>query len=94
QDLNIRLENAEKARNRYLELLKLAATVEETLKVEKELERLNTEIDLLKGKLNRYSHLVDFSTIDVYVKQRKQPGPLGYIIKYLYKGVKFLFVIN
>ena len=46
-DLNIRLENAQLARDRYLELLNRAQTVDETLKVEKELERLNTELDLL-----------------------------------------------
>ena len=46
-DLEIRLENAEKARNRYLELLDKAETVGEVLSVEKELERLNEKIDLI-----------------------------------------------
>jgi hypothetical protein len=52
-DFQIRLENAEKSRERYLELLAKAENVEAALKVEKELERLNGTIDLLKGKMNR-----------------------------------------
>lgn len=91
-NLGIRLENAQKARTRYLELLAKAATVEETLKVEKELERLNTEIDLLEGKMNRLKHLEEFSTITVTFQKKVKLGPLGFVFKYLYKGVKVLFV--
>ena len=50
-DLGIRLENAQKARQRYLELLEKAANVEEALLVEKELERLNGTIDQLTGRM-------------------------------------------
>ena len=94
KDLAIRLDNAQKARTRYLELLEKAANVDETLKVEKELERLNTEIDLLNGKITRYDHLEEYSTINVYIQKRKQPGPLGYICIGLYKVVKVLFIVN
>lgn len=93
-DFKIRLENAERARKRYLELLEKASTVEETLKVEKELERLNGEIDLLKGKMNRINHLVDYSTIVVYHNEKVKPGILGYIFIGAYKGVKWLFIRN
>jgi hypothetical protein len=93
-DLKIRLENAQKARTRYLELLAKAITVEETLKVEKELERLNTEIDLLEGKMNRMDHLEEYSTINVTLQQKVKLGPLGFTFKYLYKGVRYLFVWN
>jgi hypothetical protein len=91
-DLTIRLDNATKARIRYLELLAKAANVSETLLVEKELERLNKDIDLLEGKMNKMNHLLDYSTITVHVEKRIKPGPLGFVFKYLYKGVKFLFV--
>ena len=93
-DYNIRLENAERARKRYLELLDKAANVDETLKVEKELERLNGEIDLLKGKMNRIDHLVDYSTIIVYHEERTKLGVLGYVVVGLYDAVKWLFVRN
>ncbi len=93
-DFKIRLENAEKARNRYLDLLEKAENVEAALLVEKELERLNGTIDMLKGRMNRINHLAEFSTITVYIKERKKPGILGYIGLGLYHSVKWLFVRN
>lgn len=93
-DYKIRLENAEKARDRYLELLKQAENVEAALLVEKELERLNGLIDLYKGKINRLEHLNQYSTITIKIKARKKPGILGYIGIGLYKSVKWLFVRN
>ncbi|MCO6481049.1 MAG: DUF4349 domain-containing protein [Phaeodactylibacter sp.] len=94
QDYQIRLENAEKARGRYLELLNKAETVEEILKVERELERLNETIDLLKGRMARLDHLEAFSTISVELQERKKPGLLGYIGLGVYHAVKWLFVRN
>lgn len=93
-DFQIRLENAEKARNRYLVLLEKAENVTAALMVEKELERLNGTIDLLKGQMNRIDHLAEFSTITVYIKEKKKPGILGYIGLGLYHSVKWLFVRN
>ncbi len=93
-DYQIRLENAEKSRKRYLELLARANTVEEALKVEKELERLNGDIDMLKGRINRIGHLVNYSTIRVYYHDKVKPGILGYVFIGAYKAVKWLFVRN
>jgi hypothetical protein len=93
-DVEIRLDNARKARERYLDLLSRAENVEAALKVEKELERLNGEIDLLEGKKNRMEHLNTYSTINVYYHEKKKPGILGYIGIGLYKSVKWLFVRN
>jgi hypothetical protein len=93
-DYVIRLENAEKARTRYLELLALAANVTETLLVEKELERLNSEIELLKGKMSKIEHLTEYSTITIYLKEKVKPGIAGYFFIGVYKVVKWLFVRN
>lgn len=93
-DLEIKLNNALSARKKYLSLLDKAANVQEALLVEKELERLNKEIDLLKGKINRYDHLTAFSTITVYIQEKKKPGILGYVGMGLYHSVKWLFVRN
>ncbi len=93
-DNQIRLENALNARKRYLELLEKAENVEAALKVEKELERLNGEIDLLKGKINRIDHLAIYSTITIQINERKKPGLLGYIGLGFYHAVKWLFVRN
>jgi hypothetical protein len=93
-DYQIRLENAEKSRKKYLELLAKAENVATTLQVEKELERISEKIDLLKGKMKRINHLSDFSTITIYLKEKKKPGILGYIGVGLYRSVKWLFVRN
>ncbi len=93
-DYQIRLENAEKSRERYLELLDKAENVSEMLQVEKELERLNETIELLKGQINRLDHFEEFSTITVTIKERKKPGILGYVGIGLYKPIKWLFVRN
>lgn len=93
-DYEIRLENAQKARERYLELLEKAENVEAALKVEKELERLNETIDLLTGKMNRIDHLVQYSTITISLNEKKKPGVLGYVGMGLYYSVKWLFVRN
>ncbi|MFN5984679.1 MAG: DUF4349 domain-containing protein [Fluviicola sp.] len=91
-DNELRLDNAEKSRNRYLEILKEAKTVEEILLVEKELERLNILIESLKGRQNRLNELTKYATITITVKQKKKLGPLGFVFKGLYKGIEWLFV--
>jgi hypothetical protein len=93
-DYEIRLDNAKNARKRYLELLEKASTVAEALLVEKELERLNETIDLLEGKMNRIDHLSTYSTITIYLKEKKKPGIIGYIGIGIYHSVKWLFVRN
>lgn len=93
-DYQIRLENAEKARERYLELLSKAENVQAALLVEKELERLNETIELMKGQMNRIDHLSTYATITVYLKEKKKPGIIGYIGVGIYKAVKWLFVRN
>jgi hypothetical protein len=90
----IRLENAEKARDRYLELLAKAENVTAAVAVEKELERLNETIDLIKGNMNLLDHREEFSSITVSVHERKKPGIVGYIGIGLYESVKWLFVRN
>lgn len=96
-DLTIRLDNAMKSRERYLQLLEKAENVEEALLVEKELERLSLTIDQIKGTLNQLNDRIQYSTITVnYFKKHEdnkpKPGVLGYVFVGLYKGVKWLFV--
>jgi hypothetical protein len=93
-DLSIRLENADKTRKRYLELLDKAHNVDDALKIERELERLNNTIDQLKGRLQQIDHLVAYSTVTVRVSEKKILGPLSYVGIGVYKVVKFLFVWN
>jgi chromosome segregation ATPase len=91
-DLETRLDNAEKTRQRYLALLERTKSMDEILRLEKELERLNIQIEVLKGKIERLSHLVQYSTITVKSFKEVEPGPVAYAFYQLYSGVKWLFV--
>lgn len=62
-DLKLRLRNARALGKRLEELLDLAKTVEETLKVETELNRIRTEIERIEGRLQFLSDRVAFSTL-------------------------------
>jgi hypothetical protein len=75
-------------------LLERADNIDEILKLERELERFNGIIESLKGKLERLSHLVQYSSITVKTFEKFKPGPISYAFHGLFKGVKWLFVRN
>jgi hypothetical protein len=92
-DLEIRLKNAEATRDRYLDLLEHASSIDEMLKLERELERLSQQIDVLRGKLNRLVHQVAYCTITVEaVTLGGKPGPVAALFKGVYSGARWLFV--
>jgi len=64
-DLDIRLRTSEETRNRLSELLKKSDKVEDLLKVEKELQRVIEELELIKGRIKYLSHAVAYSTLTV-----------------------------
>ena len=65
QDLRIRLDTAEKALQRLVDLLEKAGNVEEVLLIEKEIHRLTEEVERLKGTLRHLADRIAFSTIEV-----------------------------
>lgn len=91
-DLQVRLDNAEKTRQRYMELLARANTIDEVLRVEREIDRLTLDIEQLKGKLAVLNDEVSFSSITVNIHEKTKPGAVSYVFIGLYKGVKWLFV--
>lgn len=91
-DYKVRLENAEKSRQRYMELLQKAQTIEDILRVEKEIDRLTLDIEQLKGKLALLTDQTSYSTISVDVHEKVKPGVISYAFIGIYKGVKWLFV--
>ncbi|NJL12197.1 MAG: DUF4349 domain-containing protein [Microscillaceae bacterium] len=92
QDLRVRIENGEKLRERYLDLLQKASKVEDLLLIERELERLNTELDLLKGRQSHLEKESALATIYVDIQKKVRPGPIGAIFVGIYKGLRWLFV--
>ena len=76
-DLHLRLRNAQVLRKRLEELLAQAETVEVTLKVETELNRIRTEIERLEGRLQKLSDRVAFSTLTIgFVPVQQAPTRL------------------
>lgn len=66
-DLAVRLDNLRKLRTRLTELLNKTQKVEEILKVEKELNRVTTEIERIDAQLQNNRNRVAFVTFDVAV---------------------------
>ncbi|MDY6965861.1 MAG: DUF4349 domain-containing protein [Halobacteriota archaeon] len=72
-DLNARLNNLERQEERLLEILDLADTVEDILKVEKELGRVRGEIEQITGRIRYLDDRVELSTIRVSIYE---PEPI------------------
>jgi hypothetical protein len=68
--------------------------VNDILSIEKELERINTEIEILEGRIKYAELSVTYSSITVRFKEKAKPGPLGWIFYGFYRGIKWLFVWN
>ncbi|MBU1070522.1 DUF4349 domain-containing protein [Myxococcota bacterium] len=64
-DLTIRLNNLLITRTRLQAILEKARNVEETLAVERELNRVSGEIEQIKGRLRLFQNLVDFATVQL-----------------------------
>ena len=73
-DLEIRIENAEKSRQRLLAILEKATKVEEVLAIETDLRRLTEEIERMKGELRFLADQIAFSTVSVLFRS-SAPAP-------------------
>ncbi len=72
-DLRARLSNLQKQEERLHELLQMAATVDEILKVENELTRIRGEIDSLQGQINYLEGNVEMSLISIALIEPAPP---------------------
>ncbi|WP_313563603.1 DUF4349 domain-containing protein [Ruminiclostridium cellobioparum] len=75
-DTEARLKSLEIQRERLLELLKKAAKMEDILKIEKELQTTNYEIENLTGTLKKWDSLVEYSTFTVNINEVVQIKPV------------------
>ncbi len=92
RDLAIRLDNLERARARYQQLLERAKDVAEALAVERELERVTLEIERLQAARATIESRISRATVEVRFATESSPGPVGWIFYGLYHGVRWLFV--
>ena len=70
RDLELRLRNLHAVRDRVEKLLAQSKNVGEALEVERELERITTAIEQMKGRLKYLAELVAFSTLQVNFQPR------------------------
>jgi hypothetical protein len=107
RDIEARIANLKIQEKNLQEIMTKATTVEDTLKVEVELNRVRTEIDIMTGNLKNWDQLVEYSTIYVNMTEVKEaeiekvdvPGvwqnaKQGFInaINNIQKGLEKLFV--
>lgn len=93
-DLQARIRNAEALRDRLRGLLDSAEAVKEILEIEKELARVQADLDSMKGRFQRLDLQVRLATIDLSLRTRSIPGPVGAANKGFWWGFKKLFVLN
>jgi hypothetical protein len=77
RDLQIRLDTSQATRKRLGELLAKSEKVEDTIKIEAELERVIQTIELIKGKLQYMQDQVAFSTIRTELNSPQPPMRSG-----------------
>lgn len=92
RDLKLRLESLDKARQRYLELLSKAQSVAEAVLVEKELERVTADYEVMKAQLDALEGSVALASVDLEFDRPVSPGPLGWVFYGLAQGIKWLFI--
>lgn len=93
-DTEARLKNAIALRDRLKALLNQAKDVKDVLEIEKELARVQGDIDSMDGRLKKLKEQVDYATVDLTLNRRKILGPLGYIVYGAAWLIQKLFVIQ
>lgn len=91
-DNKARLDNLYKLRNRIQLLLDRADRIEDLLKIERELNRTQSEIDRLERRMKYLNTQVDYASIEFSAEKQTTYGPLGYFFMGIWWGVEKLFV--
>jgi hypothetical protein len=81
-------------RDRLRALLDSAKSVKDVLAIEKELGRVQADIDSMQAQLKTLKGKVDLASVTVSIKRRRILGPIGYVLKGAWWAVEKLFVIQ
>jgi hypothetical protein len=73
RDLEVRLENLRATRKRLEEFLSRAGTLTDMLTLERELERVSTEMDVIAGRLRVMREMTSMSELSVRLAARPKP---------------------
>lgn len=71
RDTSARVDNLKIQEQSLQQLMTKAKNVDEILRIEQELNRVRTDIDINSGNLKRWDNLVQLSTINIYMKELK-----------------------
>ena len=71
RDTKARTDNLKIQEQSLKQLMTKAKNVEEILKIESELNRVRTDIDIYSGNLKRWDNLVQLSTIHIFMREMK-----------------------
>ena len=93
-DLDSRLKNLVSLRDRLRELLEKAEKVEDILSIEKELSRVQSDIDSMQARFNALKGRIDYTSITVTLNRKRVLGPLGYVFKGVWWTVEKMFVLR
>ncbi|MBI2918661.1 MAG: DUF4349 domain-containing protein [Chloroflexi bacterium] len=75
-DLQSQARNWEAAESQYLELVRKAQNVEETLKVQQQLVSVRGEIERIKGRMQYLERTSSLASLTVSLRPASNPGPL------------------
>ncbi|NLY88447.1 MAG: DUF4349 domain-containing protein [Firmicutes bacterium] len=73
-DLEARLKNKKRQEERYLEILQAAKTVDEVLKVERELERIRGDIESMEGRFRYLQDQTEMATLNLLCREPSRFG--------------------
>ena len=93
-DTQARLNNLKALRDRLKDLLIKAKDVHDILEIEKELTRIQSDIDSQEGILKNLKGRVEFAAIDLYLQKKTVLGPIGYVAKGISWVIMKLFIIQ
>ncbi|MCX4026154.1 DUF4349 domain-containing protein [Spartinivicinus marinus] len=93
-DIEAKITNLSALRVKFITLLNQATEVSDILKIEKELNRIQTELDSIEARRKTLKNQVAFSKINIALNQETIYGPLGYLGKGFIWVVGKLFVIK
>lgn len=91
-DMQIRINNLRKMRERLTELVAQSTDVSEILKIETELGRITAELERMEGQMRLMERNTTYATIYLSLEEEVTPGPIGWIFYGVAMGVKWLFV--
>ena len=89
-----RLKNLKLFRDKMKALLNRTSNIKEILQIEREINRVQTEIDMIERQLKNMQGSVNMSPIDVNLNEKTIYGPIGYVGHGIWWTVKKLFIIR